>query len=141
MAKQLWHTRLNNIYRNMKMRCYNPKNPAYENYGGRGIVVCDEWKERYAGYKRFKEWALSNGYQEDLTIDRINNDKGYSPDNCKWVSMKVQQRNKRNTFFVIYKGKTKPLILWCEELGLSYNRIRARLEVLKWSVKKALETR
>lgn len=141
MAKQLWHTRLNDIYRNMKRRCYNPKNPAYENYGGRGIVVCDEWKERYAGYKRFKEWALSNGYQEDLTIDRIDNNKGYSPDNCRWVTRKVQNNNKRNSHLVTYKGKTQTLTQWCEELGLNYRRTEARVDLLHWSIERAFETR
>lgn len=89
--------RLHHVYNNMINRCYNPKSKDYKYYGGRGIGVCDEW--RYS-YQEFKEWAYNNGYDEKAppfkcTIDRIDNDKGYSPDNCRWVDMKIQNRNKR----------------------------------------------
>jgi len=78
----------------MKQRCYNSNNPAYDNYGGRGIAVCDEW--RY-DQKAFIEWSLQNGYQQYLTIDRIDNDMGYSPDNCRWTDYSTQMRNKRTS--------------------------------------------
>ncbi len=79
-------------WKNMSQRCYNTRYRQYKDWGGRGITVCSEWKESFTA---FKNWALSNGYKEGLTIDRIDNDKGYSPDNCRFVSRKVQNNNKR----------------------------------------------
>ena len=90
-------TRLFPVWQSMKDRCHCPSNHAYKYYGGRGIAVCDEW--RY-DFQKFYEWSIANGYDENApkgqcTIDRIDNDKGYSPDNCRWVDMKVQNNNKR----------------------------------------------
>ena len=90
------NTRLNGIWSVMKQRCYNSSNKNYNRYGGRGITVCDEWRN---DFQSFYDWAMANGYDENAptgqcTLDRIDNDKGYSPDNCRWVDMKVQRHNR-----------------------------------------------
>lgn len=146
------HTRLNYIYSAMKKRCYDPKCKAYKYYGERGITVCIAWlnssKTVEAGTKAhnvtkgfiaFKEWALNNGYREDLTIDRIDVNGNYCPENCRWVTTKEQQNNLRNNLLVTYKGKTKTLPQWCEEMDLNYFRTRNRIFLQHWEVEKALE--
>ena len=84
-------TRLYRIWCDIKARCYNSNTPQYQRYGARGITMCNEWKDNFVA---FKDWAVKNGYKENLTIDRINNDFGYSPDNCRWVDTFVQSRNR-----------------------------------------------
>ena len=87
------NTRIYNIWQNMLRRTSTPTNPAYKYYGGRGIEVCDEWKE----FMRFYEWSMANGYTNKLTIERIDVDGNYEPSNCCWVDMKTQGKNKRST--------------------------------------------
>lgn len=114
-------TRLYNVWDSMRQRCNNPKNKAYHNYGGRGVKICEEWND----YLKFKEWAYANGYDEMAekgvcTLDRINNDGPYSPDNCRWCSMKQQSRNKRDTIIIDYQGETHSLKEWAEITGIQY---------------------
>lgn len=140
---------LNRVYKGLKNRCYNPNCPKYKNYGGRGIKVCKEWldSERVINGKShlskgrisFEKWALENGYADGLTLDRINVNGDYEPNNCRWVSMKIQENNRTNNRLVTYKNKTQTLAQWCEELGLNYKRIHRRINSLNWSIEKAFE--
>lgn len=138
------NNRLYKIYVSMKTKCFNPNNRSYKNFGGKGITVCLDWlnKERIngcsKGWKAFEEWALSNGYKNDLSLDRIDINKGYSPENCRWVSLKTQVSNIRYVKFITYRGRTQTLSKWCEELNLSYKTVLKRLNSYKWSVERAL---
>lgn len=141
--------RLNLIYHDMKRRCYDTKRKRYKDYGGRGITVCDEWLDETIvtvngqsgtkGWFAFKDWSLTHGYRENLTIDRINSDKGYFPNNCRWATYKVQGNNTRRNHLLTYKGRIQTMAQWCEELGLNYRTIRTRLNILHWTVKEAFE--
>lgn len=117
-------TRLYRIFRGMKDRCYNSKNKDYARYGGRGIKVCEEWLNDYI---TFKKWAISNGYQEDLTIERKDFDKDYCPENCEWISMSQQQRNKSSNRVMTYNGESKILVEWDEQFHIPYNVLCARI--------------
>lgn len=116
-------TRLYNIWQGMKGRCYNKNDPRYCRWGGRGITVCDEWKDNFTS---FYEWALEHGYSDDLTIDRIDNDGNYEPDNCRWASKKQQSRNRRSNISITIGNSTRTLTEWCEIFNLPYNAINAR---------------
>lgn len=129
------NTRLYNTWAHMKQRCYNKNNKRYNDYGGRSIKVCDEWKD---DFQAFYDWAMNNGYKDNLTIDRIDVNGSYSPDNCRWITNDEQQRNKRNTKYVTYKGVTKSLTDWCESLGLNYDNVKQRL-YHGWTIEKSLE--
>lgn len=115
------HTRLHKMWSTMIGRCCYPNVHEYENYGGRGVKVCDDWLD----YPKFEEWALANGYNPKAkhgacTIDRIDTDKDYTPNNCRWVDMKTQQRNRRNNVRVEYNGETHCLSEWAEIVGIKY---------------------
>lgn len=130
------NTRLHNIWCSMRQRCYNENSQAYGYYGSRGIVVCDEWKH---DFMNFYNWAMDNGYKENLTIDRIDPNGNYEPSNCRWLTNKEQQRNKRNNKNFTYKGDTHCLSKWCEILGLNYKRVKNRINNCHWSIEQALE--
>lgn len=120
--------RLYNIWRGIKKRCTLPSDKDYKNYGGRGIQICNEWLNSYIA---FHDWAINNGYSEELTIDRIDYDGNYEPSNCRWVTMKEQNNNKRSNVFFTYNGKTKSMSKWCDEFGVSYEKIKNKYETLK----------
>lgn len=128
-------TRLHGIYFKMMNRCYNPNSDRYEFYGGRGIKVCDKW---YKNPKAFCEWSLQNGYSDNLTIDRINNDGDYAPDNCRWVPPSQQNLNRRNTVFVTYNGQKKTIVDWSKELGIPYITLYWRTKHTDWSIDKIM---
>lgn len=116
---QLWY-----IYHGMKKRCYNSNCKRYKDYGGRGIVVCDEWLK---GFDYFAKWAYENGYDVGLTIERDDVNGNYCPENCRWITRREQAYNKRDSIKVLYHGETKDLMVWCNELGLKYDTIHHRI--------------
>ena len=111
--------KLYEVWYNMKTRCYYSKSDHYKNYGERGITVCDEWLN---SFETFCKWAKENGYADNLTIDRIDVNGNYEPNNCRWITIKQQSYNKRNTLFI---GDV-PLKKYCYEHGLNYAAIYAR---------------
>lgn len=127
-------SRLYNIWGRMKARCNNPNNDNYHNYGGRGISVCDEWND----YIPFKKWALENGYNDNLTIERIDVNGNYCPENCKWATIKEQSNNKRDNVIFAYNGRNLTLTQWSEVTGIDKSTLWERLNICKWSVEKAL---
>ena len=137
MQHGLCGTRIHSIHRDMLARCYNPHKVRYERYGGRGITVCDEWRGKQ-GLKHFYEWAIQNGYSDDLTIDRINFDGNYEPSNCRWVTMQKQNCNTSRNINITLDGETHCLAEWCEIKGLNYPRVYQRIYKLKWDYERAL---
>jgi hypothetical protein len=117
------HRLLYKLYFSMRSRCEKPTDAAYKRYGGRGIAVSPEWGTP----ERFCDWAVRNGYAEGLTLERLDNDKGYSPENCAWVDRKAQARNRRSGRMLTVGGATKTLAEVAEDLGLKYGTLRARL--------------
>ena len=118
------YSRLYHVWSTIKDRCTNPNNRSHVRYYDRGITLCDEWFD----YETFKKWALENGYDENAprgqcTIERVNNDKGYSPDNCIWANSKVQRRNTSRTNFYEYHGESHIITDWCKILGVGYNSL------------------
>ena len=117
-------TRIYKTYRGMKDRCLNPNDMHYPDYGGRGITICDEWKNDFMS---FYNWAMDNGYTDKLTIDRIDVNGNYEPSNCRWVDTKTQNRNKRNTRKIKYNGEIRTLSEWAVYFNLKRSTLEARL--------------
>jgi TusA-related sulfurtransferase len=119
----------------MKSRCNNPNTCNFKYYGGRGIAVCEEWQHDYGA---FRAWSLANGYQEGLSIDRIDVNGNYCPENCRWVTKKVQQMNKRNTLYATIDGEKKTIREWSKIKGISYSSICNRIYSLGWTPEEAV---
>ena len=128
-------TRLYRTWAGIKARCYYTSQPAYKSYGARGIKMCDEWLH---SFDAFAKWALSNGYQDDLTIERIDNDKGYNPDNCKWIGLGEQANNRHSNIKITYKGDTRNLSEWCKIYGKDYYLVHNRMYKLGWDFERAI---
>lgn len=122
------------VWKGMIQRCSDPNTVGWEHYGGRGITVCDSWKVFENFYRDMKEPPPGK------SIDRIDNDAGYSPENCRWATRKEQNRNTRRNLQVEYSGQTKPLSQWCEEFGLNYKVTHQRINRDGWSIERALST-
>lgn len=127
------YSRLWNIWEHIKQRCYNHNN---KDYGGRSIAVCSEWRN---DFQAFYDWAINNGYDDTLTIDRINVNGNYEPNNCRWVPNKQQARNRRNNRTFTINGETHCLSEWCEVLNLKRSTVSNRVNTLGWSIERALE--
>lgn len=132
----LCYSRLHSIHTGIKQRCYNPNAPRYDRYGERNITVCDEWLGEN-GFITFYKWAMANGYSDNLTIDRIDNDKGYSPDNCRWVTVAVQNNNKSTSHFITVNGVTHTIAEWAEINGIDKRTIVNRIR-LGWNEEDAV---
>lgn len=130
------YDRIYNIYKKMVSRCNNPKETKYPIYGGRGIRVCKEWED---SFEKFYEWAVHNGYSETLTIDRIDVNGNYQPDNCRWANLKTQANNKRNNHNLTYKGETHTLSEWGEITGIGSRNIERRINKFHWNVEDTIE--
>ena len=114
--------RLFTIWRKIRSRCFDPNNDSYGDYGGRGISICKEWGNFY----EFQEWAVNSGYSRELTIDRIDVDGDYCPENCRWVTAKQQARNKRKTIYLTLHGECKSMAEWADALGISWRTLNGR---------------
>ncbi|AHJ87206.1 hypothetical protein BCP8-2_168 [Bacillus phage BCP8-2] len=132
-------TRIYRVYHGMIARVTNPNNISYARYGGRGIEVCDEWLDKDKGFMNFYNWAISNGYSDDLTIDRIEVNGNYEPGNCRWMTLGDQQNNRTDSHFITYGGETRTVTEWSRLLGGSRKLVEERLK-LGWSEEKAVTT-
>ena len=117
--------RLHEIYTNMKTRCHNRNYELYHRYGGRGICVCDEWDK---SYEAFRSWAFSSGYSDELSLDRIDNNGNYCPENCKWSSVMEQANNRHTNRLITYNGETDTLANWARRKGMKYSVLQHRLD-------------
>lgn len=115
---------LYSVWASMKRRCLAPNSSSYRNYGARGILICDEWRNNF---KTFYDWAQEAGYEQGLELDRIDNNGNYSPSNCRFATRAVQASNKRRNIYYTENGETKCLMEWCKLKGLCYPRIRSRV--------------
>ena len=132
----LYNTILYNRWKTMKERCLKPYNSSYKYYGGRGIKICKEWQNDFLV---FFNWAINNGFKKELTLDRIDVNGDYCPENCRWITIKEQNFNKRNNRFVVLDNQKATLTTWCEKYNISRQTVYKRLN-RGWSIEKALKT-
>ena len=117
----------------MRSRCNNPNTKEYHRYGGKGIKVCGEWNDYFV----FRDWAYQNGYADNLTIDRMDNNGDYCPENCKWSTLVEQQQNRCTSHMITYNGRTQNLTLWAKEYNMPRDRLKRRLQ-LGWPFEEAI---
>ena len=128
-------TDIHNKWCSMRQRCYDTNHKCYLRYGAVGITVCDEWNK---SFEAFRDWSYAHGYKEGLSIDRIDNTKGYSPENCRWVPWCEQSKNRRSNIMITYSEKTQPLKTWCDELNLNYHLIWQRMRKYGYTFEQAI---
>ena len=132
---KLSNSRLYRIWANMKTRCENPNRKDYKRYGQRGVIVCEEWHD----FPTFYEWAISNGYKDGLTLDRIDSNGNYEPSNCRWATAKEQCNNRTNNHTITYNGETKTIAQWAEERNINHDTLYSRINRMNWDIGRALE--
>ena len=129
------YTRLHSVWSSMKARCLCQTDPAYKHYGARGIRVCEAWKD----YKTFASWAKTHGYSDSLTIERVDVNGNYEPENCRFIPLAEQAWNRRSSKTITYKGKTQCLEQWARDLGINSGTLSSRINRQHWSIKHAFE--
>lgn len=134
----LYKSRLYEIHHMMMCRCYTESTTHYEYYGGRGISVCEEWRNKENGFLNFYNWSMANGYADDLTIDRIDVNGNYEPSNCRWATREQQANNTRHNKFITYKGKTMTISQWAKLLGIDRRTFDKRIKS-GWSISDCIE--
>lgn len=132
-------TKLKYVYSDMKGRCLRENHKAYKNYGGRGINVCKEWLDKENGFINFYNWSINNGYKEGLSIDRINNDGNYEPNNCRFADRKIQNRNQRSNINIYENGIKLTLTEYCKLKNLNYSTIHGRINNYGYSIEEAIK--
>lgn len=132
----LKNTRLYRIWSGMKNRCKDHNNPSFIRYGGKGVTICKEWED----FIVFYDWSMNNGYSDNLSIDRIDVNGNYEPQNCRWATPKEQSDNKGCNIIIELNGKKQDLQQWCDELGFKRSTINTRVRMCGWSYEKALTT-
>ena len=128
--------RLHGIWRGMKQRCCNPRSKDFEHYGGRGITICRKWM---CNFENFYNWAIANGYDESKSIDRIDVNGNYEPDNCRWADYEIQANNRSNNNKITFRGEIHTIAEWSSILHIDRKTISDRIHKLGWSPEKALE--
>lgn len=131
----MFGTRLYTIWASMKARVKNKNDKDFPRYGALGIALCSEWEL----FENFYEWAMNNGYEDTLSIDRIDGTKGYEPSNCRWATAKQQQNNVKTNVVVELNGEKKTLKEWCEFYDLNYHTVWKRFRKYGWSIERSLE--
>lgn len=129
-------TKIYHVWASMKNRCKNPNDRNYHHYGGRGIMYCDEWEK----FEPFYKWAYENGYKEGLSIDRVDVNGNYEPDNCIWITMEEQQNNKRDNVLITYRNKTQNIMQWSKELNVTFNLLYGRLHKYDMDLNKVIKS-
>ena len=127
--------RLYDTWKNMKRRCYDINNKRYDQYGGRGITVCKKWLD---DYMNFRNWAMDNGYNDTLTIDRIDVNGNYEPSNCRWATMSEQQNNVTRNRILKYKGEEKTMSEWAKKYNIPYSKFNKRIQ-MGWNIERIIK--
>lgn len=144
VKNKIYGERICGIHEAMIQRCYNKNCAQYDNYGGRGISVCEEWRNN-GGCRRFYNWSISNGYRNDLSIDRIDVNGNYEPSNCRWATAKEQANNRRNNRFLEYMGEKHTVDEWSKIIGIHratiYKRLKKNLPINQVLQKDSLQKR